>query len=84
MSYHFVPGVSLRDFALKDAQGNKGLISTNDKEPSILKTGKQHRLLTCMLTQLCTEGGCLAWLVLTQWLHWGCNACSVFACVFCC
>jgi hypothetical protein len=39
VSYHFVPGVALRDFALKDAQGNKELISTNDKEPSLLKTG---------------------------------------------
>jgi hypothetical protein len=44
VSYHFVPGVALRDFALKDAQGSKELISTNDKEPSILKTGARRLL----------------------------------------
>lgn len=40
VSYHFVPGVALKDFAMKDAKGGQELISTNDKEPTILKTGE--------------------------------------------
>lgn len=39
VSYHFVPGVTLKDFGAKAKDGKEDLISTNDKEPSILKTG---------------------------------------------
>lgn len=43
VSYHFVPGVALKEFTLKDASGGKDMISTNEKEPSILKTGRCAR-----------------------------------------
>lgn len=39
VSYHFVPGVALKDFGAKVKDGKEDLISTNEKEPSILKTG---------------------------------------------
>jgi uncharacterized surface protein with fasciclin (FAS1) repeats len=39
LSYHFVPGVSLRDFAVKVTNGQESLISSNEKEPSLLRTG---------------------------------------------
>jgi hypothetical protein len=39
VSYHFVPGVTLRDFDVKVTSGQEALISDNEEEPSLLRTG---------------------------------------------
>jgi hypothetical protein len=40
VSYHFVPGASIKDFAVKDtASGDKALISSDANDPTLLRTG---------------------------------------------
>jgi len=46
VSYHFVPGVNLKDFTLAD-KNKAELISKDAKSPSILKTGQCNPCFIC-------------------------------------